>query len=139
MRKNTYEPATHAETNRTESRRLLHAMTQSQISTPVEYYVKEPDFRSERLYHMTKRLHIAPESDIQMQTTIYSEPSQPNPDGHPRVADELVSDTTNCPIVINYTPQMNIANCFTKALPESQYDQLHHYFVSTDSLKAKTS
>ncbi len=88
---------------------------------------------------MTKRLHIAPESDVQMKTTIYSEPSQPNLDGHPQVTDKLVNDTTNCPIVINYTLQMNIANYFTNALPKLQYDQLHHYFVSTDCLKAKTS
>jgi hypothetical protein len=41
LQKNTYEPATHAETNRkllntTEIRRLLDAMAQSQISTPVK-------------------------------------------------------------------------------------------------------
>ncbi len=87
---------------------------------------------------MTKRLHSAPESDIQMETTINSETSQPNLDEYPRVADEC-KDTTNCPIVIDYTPQMNIANCFTKALPELQYDQFHHYCVSTDSPKTKTS
>jgi hypothetical protein len=79
---------------------------------------------------MTKRLHIAPESDIQMETTIYSEPSQPNLDEYPRGVDELV---------LSYTPQMDIANSFTKALPEFQYDQLRHYCVSTDSPKTKTS
>ncbi len=109
----------------TEINRLLDAMTQSPISTPVKYYVKQPDFRSERLYHMTKRLHIAPESDIQMETTIFSEQSQSNLDEYPRVTDGFV---------INYTPQMNINNIFTKALPELQYDQLLQC-VSTDSPK----
>ncbi len=77
--------------------------------------------------NMTKRLHIAPESGIQMETTIYSEPSQSNLDEYPRVTDGLV---------INYTPQMNITNSFTKALLELQYDQLLPC-VSTDSRKPK--
>jgi hypothetical protein len=64
-----------------------------------------------------------------METTIYSEPSQSNQDEYPWVADGLV---------IDYTPQMNITNSFTRALPELQYDQLLHYCVSTDSPKTKT-
>ena len=99
LRKNTYELLTHVESTLhvTEINRLLDAKTRSPISAPVKYYVKQPDFTSERLYHMTKRLHIAPESDTQMDTTIVSEPSQSNLDEYPRVTDEFV---------INYTPQM---------------------------------
>ena len=99
------------------------------ISAPSKYYVKQLDFRSERLYHMTKRLHIAPESDIQMETTIFPEPSQSNLDEYPRVTDEFV---------INYTPQMDLNNIFTKTLPEWQYDELLQC-VSIDSHKTKTS
>jgi hypothetical protein len=133
LRKNTHESTT-AESNQkllhmTEINRLLDAKTRSPNSAPVKYYVKQPDFRSERLYHMTKRLHIAPESDIQMETTIFPEPSQSNLDEYPRVTDEFV---------INYTPQMNINNIFTKALPELQYDELLQC-VSTDSPKTKAS
>ena len=78
---------------------------------------------------MTKRLHIAPESDTQMDTTIFSEPSQSNLDEYPRVTDEFV---------INYTPQMDLNNIFTKTLPELQYDELLQC-VSIDSQKTKTS
>ena len=130
--KNTYELSTHAESTSlymTEINRLLDIKTRSPISAPVKYYVKQPDFRSERLYHMTKRLHITPESDTQMDTTIFSEPSQSNLDEYPRVTDEFV---------INYTPQMDLNNIFTKTLPELQYDELLQY-VSIDSQKTKTS
>ena len=103
LRKNTYELSTHAE-----STSLHMTVINRPISAPGKYYVKQLDFRSERLYHMTKRLHIAPESDIQMETTIFSEPSQSNLDEYPRVTDEFV---------INYTPQMDLNNIFTKTLP----------------------
>ena len=78
---------------------------------------------------MTKRLHIAPESAIQMETTIFPEPSQSNLDAYPRVTDEFVT---------NYTPQMDLNNIFTKTLPELQYDVLRQC-VSIDSHKTKTS
>ena len=80
---------------------------------------------------MTRGLHIAPDSDtsIQMETAILSEPSQLNLDEYPRVTDEFV---------IKYTPQMDLNNIFTKALPELQYDQLLQC-VCTDSPKTKTS
>ena len=78
---------------------------------------------------MTKRLHIAPESDIQMETTIFSEPSQSNLDEYPRVTDEFV---------INYAPQMDLNNIFTKTLPELQYNELLQC-VSIDAQENKTS
>ena len=78
---------------------------------------------------MTKRLHIAPESVIRMETTIFSEPSQSNLNKYPRVTEELL---------INYTPQMELNNIFTKTLPELQYDELLQC-VSIDSHKTKTS
>jgi hypothetical protein len=56
--------------NKTEINRLLDTMTQSPISTPVKHYVKQPDFRSERLYQMKKRRHTAPESSSQMETAV---------------------------------------------------------------------
>ena len=64
---------------------------------------------------MRRGLHIAPDSDIQMETTIFPEPSQLNLDEYPRVTDEFV---------INYTPQMDLNNIFTKTLPDLQYDEL---------------
>ena len=76
---------------------------------------------------MTKRLHITPESDTQMDTS--SEPSQSNLDEYPRVTDEFG---------INYTPQMDLNNIFTKTLPELQYDELLQC-VNIDSHKTKTS
>jgi hypothetical protein len=112
---------------------LLYTLGKQRMSTPRKQRVPV------KLQRNTIEPAIHSESDIQMETAIIYEPSQPNLDKYPRVPDELVDDTTtNCPIVIDYTPQMNVANRFTKALPELQYDQLHHYFVSTDSLKAKT-
>ena len=132
LRKNTYESSTHAEStslHMAEIHRILDIMTRSPISAPVKYYVKQLDFRSERLYHMTRGLHIAPDSDIQMETTISSEPSQSNLDECPRVTDEFV---------INYTPQMDLNDIFTTTLPESQYDELLQC-VSIDSHKTKTS
>ena len=132
LRKNTYELSTHAEStslHMAEIHRILDIMTRSPISAPVKYYVKQLDFRSERLYHMTRGLHIAPDSDIQMETTISSEPSQSNLDEYPRVTDEFV---------INYTPQMDLNNIFTKTLPELQYDELLQC-VSIDSQENKTS
>ena len=78
---------------------------------------------------MTRGLHIAPDSDIQMETTIFSEPSQLILDEYPRVTDEFV---------INYTPQMDLNNIFTKTLPELQYDELLQC-VSIDSQENKTS
>ncbi len=132
LRKNTYDVSTRAEStllHTTEINRLLDARTRSPISAQVKYYVKQPDFRSERLYDMTKRLHSAPESDTQMETTIFSEPSQSNLDEYPRVTDEFV---------INYTPQMDLNNIFTKTLPELQYYDLIQC-VSIDSQKTKTS
>ena len=80
LRKNTYELSTHAE-----STSLYMTEINRPISAPSKYYVKQLDFRSERLYHMMKRLHIAPESDIQMETTIFLEPSQSNLNAYPRV------------------------------------------------------
>ena len=77
---------------------------------------------------MTRGLHIAPDSDIQMET-ISSEPSQSNLDEYPRVTDEFV---------INYTPQMDLNNIFTKTLPELQYNELLQC-VSIDSQENKTS
>ena len=124
LRKNTYELSTHAE-----STSLYMTEINRPISAPSKYYVKQLDFRSERLYHMTKRLHIAPESDIQMETTIFLEPSQSNLNAYPRVTDEFVT---------NYTPQMDLNNIFTKTLPELQYDELLQC-VSIDSHKTKTS
>ena len=132
LRKNTYELSTHAESTllyMTEINRLLDTKTRSPISAPVKYYVKQPDFRSERLYHIAKRLHIKPESDMQMETTIVSERSQANRDEYPRVTDEFV---------INYTPQMDLNNIIAKTLPELQYDELLQC-VSIDSQKIKTS
>jgi hypothetical protein len=111
-----------------EIHRILDIVTRSPISAPVKYYVKQLDFRSERLYHMRRGLHIAPDSDIQMET-IFPEPSQLNLDEYPRVTDELV---------INYTPQMDLNNIFTKTLPELQYDELLQC-VSIDSQENKTS
>ena len=78
---------------------------------------------------MRRGLHIAPDSDIQMETTIFLEPSQLNLDEYPRVTDELV---------INYTPQMDLNDIFTTTLPESQYDELLQC-VSIDSQENKTS
>ena len=124
LRKNTYELSTHAESTSSYMTEINRP-----ISAPSKYYVKQLDFRSERLYRMTKRLHIAPESDIQMETTIFPEPSQSNLDEYPRVTDEFV---------INYTPQMDLNNIFTKTLPELQYDELLQC-VSIDSHKTKTS
>ena len=124
LRKNTYELSTHAE-----STSLYMTEINRPISAPSKYYVKQLDFRSERLYHMTKRLHIAPESDIQMETTIFLEPSQSNLNAYPRVTDEFVT---------NYTPQMDLNNIFTKTLPELQYDELLQC-VNIDSHKTKTS
>ncbi len=66
---------------------------------------------------------MAPDSDIQMDTAISSEASQLNLDEYPRVTDE---------IVINYNPQMDLNNIFTKKLPELQYDELLQC-VSIDS------
>ena len=129
---NTYELLTHAESTSvymTEINHLLDTKTRSPISAPAKNYAKQLDFRSERLYHMTKRLHIAPEPDIQMETTIFPEPSQSNLDAYPRVTDGFV---------INYTPQMELNNIFTKTLPELQYDELLQC-VSIDSHKTKTS
>ena len=124
LRKNTYELSTHAE-----STSLYMTEINRPISAPGKYYVKQLDFRSERLHHMTKRLHIAPESAIQMETTIFPEPSQSNLDAYPRVTDGFV---------INYTPQMDWNNIFTKTLPELQYDELLQC-VNIDSHKTKTS
>ena len=126
LQKNTYGLLTHeSPLHVTEINYLHDTKTRSPISAPVKYYVKQPDFTSERLYHMTKRLHITPESD----TTIFSEPSQSNLDEYPRVTDEFV---------INYTPQMDLNNIFTKTLPELQYDELLQC-VNIDSHKTKTS
>ena len=124
LRKNTYELSTHAESTSLYMTEINHP-----ISAPGKYYVKQLDFRSERLHHMTKRLHIAPESAIQMETTIFPEPSQSNLDAYPRVTDGFV---------INYTPQMDWNNIFTKTLPELQYDELLQC-VNIDSHKTKTS
>ena len=132
LRKNTSELSTHADStslHMAEIHRILDIMTRSPISAPVKYYIKQLDFRSERLYHMTRGLHIAPDSDIQMETTISSEPSQSNLDEYPRVTDEFV---------INYTPQMDLNDIFTTTLPESQYDELLQC-VSIDSHETKTS
>ena len=78
---------------------------------------------------MRRGLHIAPDSDIQMDTAISSEPSQLNLDEYPRVTDEFV---------INYTPQMDLNGIFTTTLPESQYDELLQC-VSIDPHKTKTT
>ena len=126
LQKNTYGLLTHAESTLlhvTEINRLLDTKTRSLISAPVKYYVKQPDFTSERLYHMTKRLHITPESD-----TTFSEPSQSNLDEYPRVTDEFG---------INYTPQMELNGFCTKPLPELRYDELLQC-VSSDSQKTRT-
>ena len=126
LRKNTDDLSTHAGStslHMAEIHRILDIVTRSPISAPVKYYVKQLDFRSERLYH------IAPDSDIQMETTISSEPSQSNLDEYPRVTDEFV---------VNYTPQMDLNDIFTTTLPESQYDELLQC-VSIDSHKTKTS
>ena len=72
---------------------------------------------------------MAPDSDMQMDTAISSEPSQLNLDKDPRVTDECV---------INYTPQMDLNNIFTKTLLELQYDELLQC-VSIDSQENKTS
>ena len=133
LRKNMDNLSTHAEStslHMAEIHRILDIVTRSPISAPVKYYVKQLDFRSERLYHnMTRGLHIAPDSNIQMETTISSEPSQSNLDEYLRVTDEFV---------INYTPQMDLNNIFTKTLPELQYNELLQC-VSIDSQENNTS
>ena len=75
------------------------------------------------IYHMTKRLHITPESD-----TTFSEPSQSNLDTYRRVTNEFG---------INYTPQMDLNDIFTEPLPELRYDKLLQC-VSSDSQKTRT-
>ena len=105
-----------------EIHRILDIMTRSPISAPVKYYFKQRDFRSERLYHMTRGLHIAPDLYIQIAATIFPEPSQLNLTEYPRVTD----------VVINYTPQMDLNNIVTNTLPALQYDELLQC-VSIDS------
>lgn len=125
LRKSTSELSAHAEStsfHMAEIHRILDIITRSPISAPVKYYVKQLDFRSERLYRMTRGRHTAPDSDIQMDTAISPEPSQLNLNEYPRVTD----------VVINYTPQMDLNNIFTKTLPELQYDELLQC-VSIDS------
>jgi hypothetical protein len=112
-----------------EIHRILDIVTRSPISAPVKYYFKQRDFRSERLYHKTRGLHITPDLYIQMAATIFPEPSQLNLDEYPRVTDEFV---------INYAPQMDLNNIFTKTLPELQYNELLQC-VSIDSQENKTS
>ena len=125
LRKSTSELSAHAESTSShmaEIHRILDIITRSPISAPVQYYVKQLDFRSERLYRMTRGRHTAPDSDIQMDTAISPEPSQLNLNEYPRVTD----------VVINYTPQMDLNNIVTKTLPELQYDELLQC-VSIDS------
>ena len=86
--------------DKTESNRLLDTMTQSPISTPVIHYVRQTDFRSERLYQMKKRRYTAPESSMQMETAV-----QPA-----------------------YAPKNTIhfheADFYTRAIPTTRYNEL---------------
>ena len=86
--------------NKTEINRLLDTMTQSPISTPVKHYVRQTDFRSERLYRMKKRRYTAPESSMQMETAV-----QPA-----------------------YAPKNTIhfheADFYTRAIPTTRYNEL---------------
>jgi hypothetical protein len=89
--------------NKTEINRLLDTMTQSPISTPVRHYVKQLDFRSKRLYQMRKRRHTAPESSIQMETTV-------NPGHAPS----------------NTIEHFHEADFYTRAIPEARYNELQN-------------
>ena len=68
VRKNMDNLSTHAECtsfHMAEIHRILDIVTRGPISAPIKYYVKQLDFRRERLYHMTRGLAL--DSDTQME------------------------------------------------------------------------